>query len=290
MSRGKAAPYSPRQPAKVAYHMACQMVHRLDAATGENVTRLSGKAAIVTGAGTGIGRAITVALAREGAKVAVASRRRERLEEVAQVIRQAGGEAIATVCDVANEADTQRAVQEAEHAFGYVNVLVNNAGALSVSTAESISVADWDRLMATNLKGPFLMSRAVLPAMRRAGGGSIVNVGSILGLIGMKDRAAYCASKGGVTMLTKAMALDHAHEKTRVNCICPAIVETDLIRELFSKTEEGQRVREGRLATLPLGRFGKPDDVAELAVFLASEESSWMTGTAIPIDGGLSAY
>jgi NAD(P)-dependent dehydrogenase (short-subunit alcohol dehydrogenase family) len=254
------------------------------------VTRVAGKAAIVTGAGTGIGRAIALALAREGAKVAVAGRRREKLGEVAQAIRQAGGEALVTVCDVSSEADSYRAVKDAEEAFGHVNVLVNNAGALSVSTVESISVEEWDRLMATNLKGPFLMSRAVLPSMRQAGGGAIVNVGSVLGLVAMKDRAAYCASKGGVTMLTKAMALDHAQEKIRVNCICPAIVETDLIRELFSKSEEGRRARDTRLATLPLGKFGKPDDIAELAVFLASEESSWMTGTAIPVDGGLTAY
>ena len=254
------------------------------------MTRVAGKAAIVTGAGTGIGRAIALALAREGAKVAVAGRRREKLGEVAQAIRQAGGEALVTVCDVSSEADSYRAVKDAEAAFGHVNVLVNNAGALSVSTVESISVEEWDRLMATNLKGPFLMSRAVLPAMRQAGGGAIVNVGSVLGLVAMKDRAAYCASKGGVTMLTKAMALDHAQEKIRVNCICPAIVETDLIRELFSKSEEGRRARDTRLATLPLGKFGKPDDIAELAVFLASEESSWMTGTAIPVDGGLTAY
>jgi NAD(P)-dependent dehydrogenase (short-subunit alcohol dehydrogenase family) len=254
------------------------------------VTRLSGKAAIVTGAGTGIGRAIALLLAREGARVAVVGRRREKLEEVAQAIRRAGSEAVVTVCDVSSEPDTRRAVQDAEQLFGLVNVLVNSAGALSASTVESVSLGDWDRVIATNLKGPFLMSRAVLPAMRRAGGGAIVNVGSILGLVAMKDRAAYCASKGGITMLTKAMALDHAHEKIRVNCICPAIVETDLIRDLFPRSEEGLRARDGRLATLPLGRFGKPDDVAELAVFLASEESSWVTGTAIPVDGGLSAY
>jgi NAD(P)-dependent dehydrogenase (short-subunit alcohol dehydrogenase family) len=254
------------------------------------VTRVAGKAAIVTGAGTGIGRAIALALAREGAKVAVAGRRREKLEEVVRSIQRAGGEAVVTVCDVSSESDSHRAVKDTEQAFGCVNVLVNNAGALSVSTVESISVEDWDRLMATNLKGPFLMSRAVLPAMRRAGGGAIVNVGSVLGLVAMKDRAAYCASKGGFTMLTKAMALDHAHEKIRVNCICPAIVETDLIGGLFSNSEEGRRARDTRLATLPLGRFGKPDDIADLAVFLASEESSWMTGTAIPVDGGLTAY
>src|SRR5260370_3962357 len=176
---------------------------------------------MVTGAGTGIGRAIALALAREGAKVAVAGRRPEKLEEVAQAIRRAGGEAVVTVCDVSIEADSQRAVKDAEQAFGKVNVLVNNAGALSVSTVESISVEDWERLMATNLKGPFLMSRAVLPAMRRAGGGAIVNVGSVLGLIAMEDRAAYCASEGGGSMLSKAVALDHALEKMRMNWICP---------------------------------------------------------------------
>jgi NAD(P)-dependent dehydrogenase (short-subunit alcohol dehydrogenase family) len=227
---------------------------------------------------------------REGAKVAVAGRRREKLEEVVQEVRRAGGEAIISVCDVTKAQDAERAVAETEREFGRVNVLVNNAGALSVATIESISEEDWDRLMATNLKGPFLMSRAALGAMRRAGGGAVVNVGSILGLVAMKDRAAYCASKGGVTMLTKAMALDHAHEKIRVNCICPAIVETELIRELFSGTEEGRKAREARLATLPLRRFGQPTDAAELAVFLASDESSWMTGTAIPLDGGLTAY
>jgi NAD(P)-dependent dehydrogenase (short-subunit alcohol dehydrogenase family) len=133
------------------------------------------------------------------------------------------------------------------------------------------------------------MSRAVLPQMKRAGGGSIINIGSILGLFAMKDRAAYCASKGGVTMLTKAMAVDHAKDKIRVNCICPSIVETDLVKGLFSETEEGRRVRDTRLANIPFGRFGKPSDVAELAVYLASDESSWMTGTALPLDGGLSA-
>ncbi len=254
------------------------------------MTRLAGKAVIVTGAGTGIGRAIALALAREGAKVAVLGRRREKLEEVAEAIRKSGNDVVVSVGDVSSEADTQRTVKDAERAFGHVNVLVNNAGALSVSTVESISLEDWERLIATNLRGPFLMSRAVLPAMRRAGGGAIVNVGSILGLIAMKDRAAYCASKGGVTMLTKAMAMDHAHEKIRVNCICPAIVETDLVRQLFSQTNHGRQAREERLTTLPLGRFGKPDDIAGLAVFLASDESSWMTGTAIPVDGGLSAY
>jgi len=134
------------------------------------------------------------------------------------------------------------------------------------------------------------MSRAALPAMRRAGGGSIINVGSVLGIVAIRDRAAYCASKGAVSMLTRAMALDHAHDQIRVNCLCPSIVESDMTRNLFAETEAGRQARESRLASIPLGRFGKPDDVAGLAVFLASDESSWMTGTVIPVDGGVTAY
>ena len=254
------------------------------------MTRLRGKTAIVTGGGTGIGRAIALALGREGASVAVLGRRREPLEGVIRELEQGGAKGKAIVCDVTRSKAIREAVSETEGAFGPVHVLVNNAGRLSVSTVESASEEDWDRVIETNLKGPFLMSRAVLPSMRKAGGGSIVNVGSVLGLVAMKDRAAYCASKGGVTMLTKAMAVDHAHENIRVNCICPSIVETELVKGLFANTEEGQRMRESRTGTLPLGRFGKPEDVAELAVFLASDESSWLTGTAIPLDGGLTAY
>jgi len=167
---------------------------------------------------------------------------------------------------------------------------VNNAGTLHASTVEGISEEEWDRLMTVNVKGPFLMSRAVLPEFRKCGGGAIVNIGSVLGLFAVKDRAAYCASKGGVTMLTKAMALDHAHEKIRVNCICPSVVETDLVKGIFNETEQGQAMLKARLATIPLGRLGRPEDVAEMAVYLASEESSWLTGAAIPLDGGVTAY
>jgi NAD(P)-dependent dehydrogenase (short-subunit alcohol dehydrogenase family) len=260
------------------------------------VTRLAGKVAIVTGAGTGIGRAIALAMAREGAKIALLGRRKDKLDEAVAEIRANivgagdGIETTAIVCDITKSIDTKSAVAQVEEAFGPPNVLVNNAGALSVSNIETISEEEWDSLITTNLKGPFLMSRAVLPALRRAGGGSIVNIGSVLGLVAVKDRAAYCASKGGVTMLTKAMALDHAKDKIRVNCICPSVVETELIRDLFANSEEGRQAKEARIGTIPAGRFGQPQDIAGLAVFLASDESSWMTGTAIPIDGGLTAY
>jgi NAD(P)-dependent dehydrogenase (short-subunit alcohol dehydrogenase family) len=254
------------------------------------VTRLNGQTALITGGGTGLGRAIALAFSREGAQVAVAGRRVEKLREVADEIARDGGHALSVACDVTQARDAERAIQEATWRFGQLNVLVNNAGVLHVSTIEDIPEGDWDRLMNVNLKGPYLMSRAALPAFRKAGGGAIVNIGSILGLIGARERAAYCASKGGVTLLTKAMALDHAHENIRVNCICPAIVETELVRGLFSSGAQGEALRSGRVAQIPAGRMGRPEDVAELAVYLASAESSWMTGAAIPLDGGLSAY
>jgi meso-butanediol dehydrogenase / (S,S)-butanediol dehydrogenase / diacetyl reductase len=254
------------------------------------VTRLAGKAALITGGGTGIGRAIALAFAREGAKVAVAGRRPEKLQETLRALQEQGSEGIEVTCDVARARDAEHAVAETARAFGRLNVLVNNAGVLKVATIEGTSEEEWDRLMAINLKGPYLMCRAALPEFRKAGGGAIVNVGSILGLVAMKDRAAYCASKGGVTLLTKAMALDHAHENVRANCICPSIVETELVKGLFAGSEEGKALRKARIAQIPLGRMGRPEDSAELAVFLASEESSWLTGAAIPLDGGLSAY
>lgn len=254
------------------------------------MTRLSDKVALITGGGTGIGRAIALAFAREGAGVAVAGRRLEKLREVAREIEKQGGRGLAMECDVTRGAEVARAVRGTAERFGRLNVLVNSAGALHVSTIEGISEGEWDRLMTVNIKGPFLTSRAVLPEFRKCGGGAIVNIGSVLGLVAVKDRAAYCASKGGVTLLTKAMALDHAHEKIRVNCICPSIVETELVKGVFNESEQGQALRKARIATIPLGRIGRPEDVAEMAVFLASEESSWLTGAAIPLDGGLTAY
>src|SRR5215470_4046130 len=258
------------------------MVHRLDARVSDIVTRLKGKVTIVTGGGSGIGRAIALALAAGGARVAVLGRRQESLEGVVKEISQVGGEAIALAADVTRDAEGRKAAEETEKAFGRIDILVNNAGALSVSTVDSISEEEWDRVMATNLKGPFLMSRSVLPAMRRAGGGSIINIGSVLGLVAMRDRAAYCASKGGLTLLTKAMALDHAHESIRVNCICPAAVETELLAEAFSKYPDPAAEKQRRVEQIPLQRIGEPKDVAHMALFLASDDSSWVTGASFP--------
>lgn len=253
--------------------------------------RLSGKAAFVTGAGTGIGRAIALAMAREGASIALAARRRELLEGVAREIAATGGAAFAVECDVTEPASVEAALPAAEARFGHINVIVNNAGAAVVADAEKTSDEDWQRILDVNLTGTFLVSRAALAFLRRAGGGAIVNIGSVLGLVARRERAAYCAAKGGVTLLTKAMALDHAHENIRVNCICPSIVETPLgAASLAGAGGDLAEARRIRVREIPMGRLGVPEDVAELAIYLASDEASWVTGAAWPIDGGLTAY
>ncbi|HKW88628.1 MAG TPA: SDR family NAD(P)-dependent oxidoreductase [Candidatus Acidoferrales bacterium] len=252
--------------------------------------RLSGKVAFVTGGGTGIGRACAILFAAEGAKVAVAARRKEKLDAVAKQINAGGGEAIALPCDVTDRRSVESALRTAEERFGRLDVVVNNAGVVHVGTAEETSDENWESTVAANLTGTFYVSRAALPALRRAGGGSIVNVGSYLGLVALNRRAAYCAAKGGVSMLTKAMALDHAPEKIRVNCICPAIVETEMAKESISRAPDPVAYRKARKAQIPLGRMGQPEDIAQLALFLASDESAWITGTTFPIDGGVTAY
>ena len=252
--------------------------------------RLSEKVAFITGGGTGIGRACALLFAREGASVAVAGRRKALLDAVAQEIEASGGKALAVECDVVDRKSVEAALASTVAHFGGLNVVVNNAGAIVVATADDTQDEDWHRVIETNLTGTFLVSRAALSHLRAARGGAIVNIGSILGVVARKQRAAYCAAKAGVTGLTKAMALDHAEEKIRVNCVCPSIVETEMglksIREAPNPEAERRRRTEG----IPLARLGLPEDVAQMALYLASDESAWVTGAALPLDGGLTAY
>ncbi|HYL45457.1 MAG TPA: SDR family NAD(P)-dependent oxidoreductase [Candidatus Limnocylindrales bacterium] len=251
--------------------------------------RLSGKVAFITGGGTGIGRACALAFAKEGAKVAVVGRTKSPLEGVSREITSSGGDSFATPCDVTDRASVEHALAASANHFGRLDTIVNNAGAVAVASAEETSDEDWHRLLDVNLTGSFLVSRAALPLLRKAGGGTITNIGSVLGLVARKQRAAYCAAKAGVIGLTRAMAVDHAHENIRVNCICPAIVETELGLASMAKAADPAAERRRRSAEIPLGRLGKPEEVALMAVYLASDESAWVTGAIIPLDGGTSA-
>jgi NAD(P)-dependent dehydrogenase (short-subunit alcohol dehydrogenase family) len=256
--------------------------------------RLSGKVAFITGGGTGIGRACALAFAREGARVAVVGRRKEPLDavaaEIAATAASGGGKSLALSCDVTQRSSVEASLAAAEKHFGRLDTIVNNAGAVVVATVEHTSDPEWDRVLAANLTGTFFVSRAALAPLRRAGGGSIINIGSVLGLVARRDRAAYCAAKAGVSGLTRAMALDHAHEKIRVNCICPTLVETELGMQSIQQTPNAVAEIQKRIAEIPIGRLGKPDDVAMMAVYLASEDASWVTGASFPLDGGLTAY
>ena len=246
-------------------------------------SRLKNKIALVTGAGSGIGRACALALAREGAKVALVGRRKVLLEEVA---RENGPSALVLTADVSKKDEIARIVDQTIAHFGGLNVLLNNAGVLHIGTAEQITEQQWDETFNVNVRGLWLLSRAVLPQMRKAGGGSIINMASVLGINGARNRACYAPSKGAVVLLTKCMAIDHGHEHIRVNAICPSFVETDLTAAVISKAPNPNSVRSERIAVHPIGRLGQPEDIAGLAVYLASDESSWVTGTVFPGDGG----
>lgn len=249
--------------------------------------RLQDKVALITGAGSGIGRAIAVAFAGEGARVALLGRRQDRLDAVAREI--GSDHAMAIPGDVTHSRVIEAALQRVVARFGKLNVLVNNAGLLIPGTAESCSEEDWDRTFAVNARAVWLLSRAALPYMRQAGGGSIINMSSILGLVAARKRAIYAASKAAVTLLTRSMAVDHAADNIRVNCICPSFVQTELTEAYVKKASDPQAALRERTAAHPIGRLGKPEDIAGMAVYLASDESAWVTGAALPVDGGYTA-
>ena len=244
--------------------------------------RLEKKVAIVSGGGSGIGKAIAQDFVREGAQVVIAGRDSKKLALAAAEI---GSDCLAVSADVSRASDVKKLVGSALEKFKRINILVNNAAVLLPGTAESLSEEDFDQTFNVNVRGLWLLARAVLPHMRATGGGSIINIGSVLSLLGARNRVAYSASKGAVAAMTRAMALDHAAENIRVNCICPGIVETELV----AKFNLDENAHHQRVAMHPLGRFGQPADVASAAVFLASDESGWTTGSTLTVDGGYSA-
>jgi len=244
--------------------------------------RLGGKTAIVTGGGGGIGKAIAASFVREGANVVICGRNSKKLEQAAA---QMGSACLAVSADVSNKDDLAKVVNCTAEKFRGINILVNNAGVLLPGTAESLTDEQWEQTFNTNVRALWQLSRAVLPHMRAAGGGSIINIASVLSYMGARNRVAYAGSKGAVLAMSRAMALDHATEKIRVNCICPGIVETEMVAA-FSMDANA---RQQRIAMHPVGRFGKPEDIAGLAVFLASDEAAWITGAGFPVDGGYTA-
>ena len=248
--------------------------------------RLDGKVALISGGARGQGATEAQIFAREGAKVVLGDILDEAGRDVEAAIRGAGGEATYVHLDVTHEGDWRAAVDAAVQRYGKLNVLVNNAGILLRKTIEEMAVEEWDRIMAINLKGVFLGTKHAIPAMRRAGGGSIVNISSTAGLVGSPgETSAYIASKGGVRLFTKATAIQHAKDKIRCNSVHPGPVATEMIRD----TLENPDLWAQRLRRLPMGRAATPEDVAYGVLYLASDESSYVTGSELVIDGGTTA-
>lgn len=252
--------------------------------------RFEGKSVLVTGGGSGIGLATALAFAREGARVAVADVSAQRGEEAVAAGRAAGVELVFLRGDVSKEDDARRLVDGTVTAFGRLDVLFNNAGMLIESAVHEMSEADWDRILGVNLKGAFLVAKHAVRAMLRQGGGAIVNTGSVNSLVGDADAAAYCASKAGVALLTKSMALAYAKDRIRVNAVCPGWVETRMFQQEADTrgvTLADYRAHAG--SQHPIGRVGRPEEIANVVLFLASEEASYVTGALVVADGGYTA-
>ena len=251
--------------------------------------RLQDKVALITGGSSGIGEATASLFAKEGAKIAITGRNEKRGNAVTEQITKNGGHAVFISSDVRKSSDCQLAVDEILRAFDHIDILFNNAGVFYPHTTLDCSEEEWDEQIDINLKGTFLMSKAVLPHMVQRRSGVIINNSSGWGIVGGDAAVAYCASKGGVVLLTKAMAIDHGRQGIRVNCICPGDVDTPMLPE--DARMRGMKWEDylAGCSNRPLGRIGTPDEIAKAALFLASDDSSFMTGAALVVDGGGSA-
>ena len=255
--------------------------------------RLADKVALVTGAGSGIGRAIAVAFAREGALVGINFfHSQQGAADTLERVRAEGGEGVLLRADVADAGQVAAMVGELEGRRQRIDVLVNNSGIGTSSSPDrvaDIAEQDWDRVLDVNLKGVMLACRAVLPGMMRRGGGAIVNISSIRGLLGNPNLASYCSSKGAAVLLTRSLALDYARYGVRVNCICPGFVGSEMLAGYIARQKDPEAAQKAFAAMAPMNRIGRPEEIAAVAVFLASEASSFITGAALPVDGGYTA-
>jgi NAD(P)-dependent dehydrogenase (short-subunit alcohol dehydrogenase family) len=248
--------------------------------------RLEGKRAIVTGAGAGIGRAIALRLSSEGARVALADLDKQAAQEVAGEIE---GKTLVRRTNVTRAEEVEALVRSVIEEWDGLDVMVNNAGVGVAATAPDTSEEDWDRQMDVNLKGTFYGIKYAVPAMKDSGGGSIINMSSIAALVGIPDRAAYCAAKGGILALTRATAIDHVSEGIRVNCIAPGTVETPWIHRITAGYDDPEEARARMQNRQPHGRFVSPEEIAAMAAYLASDESASCIGACMVVDGGMTA-
>lgn len=250
--------------------------------------RLKNKVALITGAGSGVGRESALLFAREGAKVVLVDLNEQAGEQIAEDIRKEGGEALFYRADVSINEESKRMIDFAETSYGGLNVLFNNAGIMHHDDGDSQATAEviWDSTMNVNAKGVFLGCKFGIPLIRKSGGGSIINTASFVAFMGAATpQIAYTASKGAVVSMTKELAVIHARENIRINAICPGPLQTEMLMGFLNSEEKRKR----RLVHIPMGRFGEAKEVAATALFLASEESSYITGTEILVDGGITA-
>lgn len=248
--------------------------------------RLEDKRAIVTGAGAGIGRAIALRLAEEGARVVVSDVDEEGANKV---VAELDGESLVHRTDVTQEQEMEALVRRAVEEWGGLDVMVNNAGVGVAATTPETTEADWNMVLDVCLKGTFFGMKYAIPAIRDSGGGSVVNVSSVAALVGVKDRAAYSAAKGGILALTRAAAIDHVEEKVKVNCIAPGTVDTPWISRITAGYDDPEEARAQMQARQPHGRFVSPEEIAAMAAYLASDEAASVIGACMVVDGGMSA-
>ena len=251
--------------------------------------RFAGKVVLVTGAGSGIGEATALRFGADGAAVAAADLSGPAAEAVAGRIRESGGRALALTADVSRQADCRALVEKTVAELGGLDILVNNAGIGAVGTVLETDEATFQKVMDVNVKGTFLLSKAALPGMIAKRAGVIVNTASIAGVRGIPQRAAYTASKHAIVGLTRAMALDHVKDGVRVNCVCPGTVDTPWVGRLLAQAADPVAARAALVARQPMGRLGLAEEMASAILFLASDESSFTTGTAMLVDGGFTA-